>query len=121
MKKWTVGVLILTMIALSSIVGAEEHYGGVNIAALNTGNIQFKGVMWCKKYFDVCVLEEKWTLGVLQGRTTVTADQFVTMQMGITAPTILEKDSVGQGRYRITFVYDQNQVHELWTPMYKDK
>lgn len=114
---FTIVVLFMTGVSQA----ADSFYGKPNVNAINTGNLQLKGVTWCKKYFDSCVLEENWIGPVLQSRETVDAKQFVTMQMGITNPNIVDFDDVGGGKYRIIFVYDQKSGHDFWIPEYVEK
>lgn len=96
------------------------NYGHVNVASINTGNLQLKGVTWCKKYFDQCVFREKWNGPFMASRETVSAEQFVTMQTSIDNPEIVSMDIDGD-MYKITFIYDQEKVHNLWVPEYKEK
>jgi len=97
---------------------AEGFYGKINVDAVNAGNLQIKGVTWCKKYFDVCVINEKWTGPILNSRDIISPSQFVIIQTGISDPQIVGEDDLGDGKYRIIFVYDQNKKHEPWIPEY---
>jgi len=121
---WAIIVVIFTIVVFMTISNnsrAEDvHFGKVNVDAINTGNLQLKGITWCKKYFDRCVLKETWTGPIMNSRETVDAEQYVIMQMGITNPEIVEFADVGGGRYRIIFVYDQNMQHTPWIPQYKE-
>lgn len=119
-----VSLVVLTIVVVMSGVshGAEtDHFGKVNVAALNTGNLQLKGVTWCKKYFDVCVVTETWMGPTLQDRQTATVKQYVTMQTGVMNPDIKEVDIESGDKLRITFVYDQNTEHSHWIPEYTTK
>lgn len=120
----TITLVILTLVVFmgAGMSQAADHvYGQVNVGAINTGNLQLKGVVWCKKYFEKCVLSETWSGSTMKERQTVTPNQFVTMQTGITLPQIIDFDDVGGGRYRIIFVYDQTEKHEVWVPKYIEK
>lgn len=122
MNAVTLAFLTLVIIFSTSLANAadNDHFGKTNVNAINTGNLQLKGVTWCKKYFDTCVWSESWTGPILNKRETVDASQFVIMQTGITNPEIVDFDDVGGGRYRIIFVYDQQREHNQWIPEFKN-
>lgn len=113
--------LVISLSAAISHAADETSYGDVNISAINSGNLQFKGVTWCKKHFDKCIITETFSGGNLKERELATTDQFVVMQTGITNPVIISSDVVSGGRYRILFVYDQLQEHLPWIPEYEVK
>lgn len=119
----TVVVLTIVIVFANGIANGQTrgHYGKVNTSAINTGNLQLKGVLWCKKYFDTCVVRESWMGPTLQSRDTATVSQYVTMMTGITNPDIREVKvmRVNGGNLRITFVYDHRRLHENWVPEFR--